>query len=164
MKELLSLSRNKRAQLFQEATNRSANIHNPVIIEKDFWVCWSLDQIFSNPSLAPDITFKGGTSLSKCYNIIDRFSEDIDLTLAKSYIGIIGDNDPITAKTGNQRGKLLEQLSNRVKMKIADEVKPILIKQYDDCKKMTEMFFGDAPNFEEILSKVKRLEKMINEG
>jgi predicted nucleotidyltransferase component of viral defense system len=88
MKELLSISRNERAQLFQEATDRSPNIHNSIIIEKDFWVCWALHQIFSSPSLSPHITFKGGTSLSKCYNIIDRFSEDIDLTLAKPYIGI----------------------------------------------------------------------------
>jgi len=39
MKELLSISRNERAQLFQEATDRSSHIHNPIIIEKDFWVC-----------------------------------------------------------------------------------------------------------------------------
>lgn len=60
MKELLSISRNQRAQLFQEATKRSPNIHNPLIIEKDFWVCWTLDQIFSNHTLSPHITFKGG--------------------------------------------------------------------------------------------------------
>lgn len=89
MKEILSISHNKRAQLFQEATERSPNIYNPIIIEKDFWVCWALNQIFTSPTLSPHITFKGGTSLSKCYNVIDRFSEDIDLTLSKPYIGII---------------------------------------------------------------------------
>jgi hypothetical protein len=130
MKEILSTPRNKRAQLFQEATDRSPNIHNPIIIEKDFWVCWTLDQIFSTPSLAPHITFKGGTSLSKCYNIIDRFSEDIDLTLSKPYIGISGDSDPISAATLSQRGKRLEQLSNAVKSKIANDVKPTLIEEF----------------------------------
>jgi len=130
MKELLSISRNERAQLFLEATHRSPNIHNPIIIEKDFWVCWTLDQIFSIPSLSPHITFKGGTSLSKCYNIINRFSEDIDLTLAKSYIGITGDNDPISAVTSSQRSRRLEQLSDSVKIKIANDIKPILIEEF----------------------------------
>lgn len=141
MKELLSASRNERAQLFQEATDRSSNIHNPIIIEKDFWVCWTLDQIFSSPILSPHITFKGGTSLSKCYNIIDRFSEDIDLTLAKSYIGITGDNDPITAATSSQRGKRLEQLSDAVKIKIASGVKPTLTEEF---RKHISPYFSDT--------------------
>src|SRR5580704_9721237 len=130
MKELLSITPRERAQLFQEATDRSSNIHNPIIIEKDFWVCWSLNQIFSSPILSPHVTFKGGTSLSKCYNIIDRFSEDIDLTLAKSYIGITGDNDPISATTSSQRGKRLEQLSDAVIIKIANDVKPVLTEEF----------------------------------
>jgi predicted nucleotidyltransferase component of viral defense system len=79
MQELLKVTREERAKYFHEATARSENIKNVIIIEKDFWVCWVLDQIFSNPTLLPHVTFKGGTSLSKCYNYIDRFSEDIDL-------------------------------------------------------------------------------------
>lgn len=126
MKELLEASQNERGQYFQEAAARSQNIKNPIIIEKDFWVCWVLEQIFSNPILSPHITFKGGTSLSKCYGIIDRFSEDIDLTLAKPYIGITSDNDPISATTLNQRSKRLEELTNAVKDKITQEVKPLL--------------------------------------
>ncbi len=83
MKELLQANKNERAQYFREAAARSGNIKNPIIIEKDFWVCWTLHRIFSNHDLSPHITFKGGTSLSKCYNIIERFSEDIDLTISK---------------------------------------------------------------------------------
>ncbi|OGO94866.1 MAG: hypothetical protein A3F10_05520 [Coxiella sp. RIFCSPHIGHO2_12_FULL_42_15] len=141
MKELLSASRTERAQLFQEATDRSPNIRNPIIIEKDFWVCWTLNQIFSSAALSPHITFKGGTSLSKCYNIIDRFSEDIDLTLAKQYIGITGDNDPISAATPSQRGKRLEQLSDAVKIKIATDVNPILTEQF---RKNISPYFSDT--------------------
>ncbi len=141
MKELLFASRNQRAQLFQEATDRSPNIHNPLIIEKDFWVCWVLDQIFSNPALSPHITFKGGTSLSKCYNMIDRFSEDIDLTLAKPYIGITDDNDPISAESSSQRGKRLKQLGDAVKIKIASAVKPMLAEEF---RKNISPYFSDA--------------------
>lgn len=49
------------------------------LLEKDIWVVWALDALFSSP-LTNDLTFKGGTSLSKVFKIIDRFSEDIDLT------------------------------------------------------------------------------------
>lgn len=91
-------------------------------------------------SSLPTRYIQGRTSLSKCYNIIDRFSEDIDLTLAKSYIGIAGDNDPISAATGSQRGKRLEQLTNAVKIKIANDVKPILIGEF---KKNISPYFHD---------------------
>ena len=56
----------------------------PIIIEKDFWVCWTLRRLMSVPVLADNLTFKGGTSLSKAYGIIERFSEDIDLTIGRN--------------------------------------------------------------------------------
>nr|WP_231494539.1 nucleotidyl transferase AbiEii/AbiGii toxin family protein [Bordetella petrii] len=49
------------------------------LLEKDIWVVWTLRALFASP-LAAHLTFKGGTSLSKVYKVIDRFSEDIDLT------------------------------------------------------------------------------------
>ncbi len=79
MRELLKSTLKERQQAFEEAAARSETIKNPIIIEKDFWVCWTLNQIFSNADLSSHVIFKGGTSLSKCYNIIKRFSEDIDL-------------------------------------------------------------------------------------
>jgi len=64
------------------------------IIEKDFWVCWTLKQLFSIPELEGWLTFKGGTSLSKCFDLIQRFSEDIDLAVDFERLGYIGENDP----------------------------------------------------------------------
>lgn len=55
----------------------------PIIIEKDFWVCWTLRRLMEVPVLRDHLTFKGGTSLSKAYAIIERFSEDIDLTIGR---------------------------------------------------------------------------------
>ena len=55
----------------------------PIIIEKDFWVCWTLRRLVQSPEVQGHFTFKGGTSLSKAYGIIERFSEDIDLTIAR---------------------------------------------------------------------------------
>jgi len=54
---------------------------DPVIAEKDFWVCWLLGRIFAQPQLANACVFKGGTSLSKVFHAIERFSEDIDLAV-----------------------------------------------------------------------------------
>lgn len=57
------------------------------IVEKDFWVCWLLGRIFAAPRLGADCVFKGGTSLSKVFGAIDRFSEDIDLGLSPASLG-----------------------------------------------------------------------------
>ncbi len=72
MKEILELPNIERALIFQETTAQTGKL--PLIIEKDFWVCWCLDQVFAKSAISSKITFKGGTSLSKCYGIIDRFS------------------------------------------------------------------------------------------
>lgn len=52
---------------------------SPIAIEKDIWVCWVLQTLFSMPG-RPKMCFKGGTSLSKVFGAISRFSEDIDVT------------------------------------------------------------------------------------
>jgi len=57
------------------------------IIEKDFWVVWTLDRLFSIPELKSRLTFKGGTSLSKVYGLIVRFSEDIDVSIEREFLG-----------------------------------------------------------------------------
>ncbi|PZP52962.1 MAG: nucleotidyl transferase AbiEii/AbiGii toxin family protein [Micavibrio aeruginosavorus] len=57
------------------------------ILEKDYWVVWLLELLFSGP-YTDLLTFKGGTSLSKAYKVIDRFSEDVDLTIDRSAIAL----------------------------------------------------------------------------
>lgn len=73
----------------------------PSSVEKDFWVCWALQQLFAMPDLAPHLTFKGGTSLSKAWGLIDRFSEDIDLTIGRDALGFGGTNSPEQAPSAN---------------------------------------------------------------
>ena len=60
---------------------------NQGIVEKDYWVCFVLNYLFSKCKWKDAVTFKGGTSLSKCFNLIERFSEDIDLILDWRVIG-----------------------------------------------------------------------------
>lgn len=59
-------------------------------IEKDWWVTQVLRVLFSQP-YAEHLSFKGGTSLSKAWNIIERFSEDIDIAISREYLGFAGE-------------------------------------------------------------------------
>jgi hypothetical protein len=79
MDSVANLPAKQRSELFRETASRK-QISNAVA-EKDFWVCWVLAKLFDNPEIAPKILFKGGTSLSKVFGLIERFSEDIDLIL-----------------------------------------------------------------------------------
>ena len=60
---------------------------SPAIIEKDFWVCLTLDYLFGDSPWRDNLAFKGGTSLSKAFDLIKRFSEDIDLILDWRLLG-----------------------------------------------------------------------------
>jgi len=71
-------------------------------VEKDLWVCWVLSALFRQPDLAPHLTFRGGTSLTKAFGIIERFSEDIDLSLSRKWLGISPQSDPALATTTSQ--------------------------------------------------------------
>lgn len=79
MNKIARLSPEKRAELIKETAERIQLTHSAV--EKDFWVVWVLDKLFRSDSLAGKIIFKGGTSLSKVFGLIKRFSEDIDIIL-----------------------------------------------------------------------------------
>jgi hypothetical protein len=81
----------------------------PIVVEKDFWVCWTLERLFALPDLGPHLLFKGGTSLSKVYGLIRRFSEDIDLSLSRTALGD-GLADPERAASNTQRKLRTEAL------------------------------------------------------
>jgi len=83
---------NARADLFAETADRKGL--SDAIVEKDFWVCWVLKQLFSIDALSGRLLFKGGTSLSKIFHAINRFSEDIDLAVDYVALGFTGERDP----------------------------------------------------------------------
>jgi hypothetical protein len=72
----------RRLYIEQASVRRSVS---PVILEKDFWVCWLLGILFGS-EFADALVFKGGTSLSKVFGVIERFSEDIDLSLSPEFL------------------------------------------------------------------------------
>lgn len=85
MKIIANLSDIDRADLFSQTAYKMRLV--PAIVEKDFWVCYMLDFLFHDCKYADRFVFKGGTSLSKGYGLIDRFSEDIDLILDWQTLG-----------------------------------------------------------------------------
>lgn len=92
------------------------------IIEKDFWVVWTLDRLFSLSELKPHLTFKGGTSLSKIYGIIERFSEDIDVSIEREFLGYDESKNPEKALTKSKQRTLVEGLSSSCEQYIKDEL------------------------------------------
>lgn len=111
-----------RAELFTETAARMGV--SPQIIEKDFWVCWTLRRVFSLEGSLPGLIFKGGTSLSKAYGLIERFSEDIDLSLDRRDLGFAGERDPANPYlSGNKRKKLLEDLSKTASALVQGDLK-----------------------------------------
>jgi hypothetical protein len=92
LNEIAQMAADGRAEIFAETADRKGLAE--AIIEKDFWVCWTLKQLFSIESLAGRLLFKGGTSLSKIFHAINRFSEDIDLAVDYAALGFTGERDP----------------------------------------------------------------------
>nr|WKN38696.1 nucleotidyl transferase AbiEii/AbiGii toxin family protein [Tunicatimonas sp. TK19036] len=88
MEAWFSLTEQQRKGLFDQVSNRTGL--PSVAIEKDWWVTLVLRVVFTLP-VADHLVFKGGTSLSKGWNLIDRFSEDIDLALDRNFLGFEGD-------------------------------------------------------------------------
>lgn len=92
MYEFIKLDKDERSQAFRIASEKLG--FPAYVVEKDFWVTYILDTLFNRINHKHRILFKGGTSLSKCYKLIDRFSEDIDLSLHMSDLGFQGDKAP----------------------------------------------------------------------
>jgi Nucleotidyl transferase AbiEii toxin, Type IV TA system len=96
------------------------------IIEKDFWVCWVLGALFDSRLGHAPLIFKGGTSLSKAYGLIRRFSEDIDIVTEVSFFLNRGAADPENASSTTQRRKRIEALDAACAAYIRDELLPAL--------------------------------------
>lgn len=119
----LTLEPERRTLAFEQAGTRRAV--DPVIIEKDFWVCWLLGVLFSQPELAPHLVFKGGTSLSKVFGVINRFSEDIDLSVSPVFVGADAQAfDALTSRT--RRDAAVAEMQRLCAVKSQDTIAPLL--------------------------------------
>ena len=121
--EFLNLKPAERAVYFQQAALKQSTL--PVIVEKDFWVCWLLGVLFGDAELARQIVFKGGTSLSKVFGVIDRFSEDIDLSISPAFVGI-DDDAIVAANTRTQRDRLMLRLEQSCLKAVRERIQPAI--------------------------------------
>jgi Nucleotidyl transferase AbiEii toxin, Type IV TA system len=133
MDKVANLPAKQRQELFREtATQRGLN---SAIVEKDFWVCWVLKQVFTDDRLKTQVVFKGGTSLSKVFGLIDRFSEDIDLVLDWRLFGYgEGDLNPRRPFPSNtQRARFCYEVNVRAARYIADRLLDDLNRLFSKC-------------------------------
>ncbi len=110
MYDLANLPKAELDALLQEVSNVKSL--SKAIIEKDLWVCTILDYIFTKSPWKDNFAFKGGTSLSKAYNLIEHFSEDIDLILDWRVLGY-DKTEPLGERSTNQQDKLNKEVLAR---------------------------------------------------
>ncbi len=136
MDKIAKLSDVERLELFQQT---SSKLGIPtVMVEKDFWVCWVLWKLFDDAKIKETLRFKGGTSLSKSYSLIERFSEDLDIVLAKELV--LG-SETLFKSSHTKQHKFLDELSVRsaqyIGTTLKDKITKILgnlVKVYTDEK------------------------------
>jgi hypothetical protein len=107
----------RRLYMEQAAVRRNVS---PVILEKDFWVCWLLGVLFGS-RFGRLLVFKGGTSLSKVFGVIERFSEDIDLSLSPAFLGL-----PQAGPSRNQANKWMKNAEAACGTAVQKQIAPEL--------------------------------------
>lgn len=124
MDKITKLPDRQRSEIFQETAARKGMTAN--VVEKDFWVCWVLGKIFSTSVISEKIMFKGGTSLSKVFGLIERFSEDIDLILDWKEIT---DEDPMENRSKSRQEKFNRNIVVQSQMYLQDTLLP----EFTEC-------------------------------
>ena len=166
MDSFIALPDERRLAFLQEA---EARVSLPSIsIEKDFWVCWTLRELFGLPEWQGRLAFKGGTSLSKGWKLIKRFSEDIDVVISRESLGFSGDASPEAASSKKERKRRLDSLKAACQKDVQESLRPALDARFrsllpanlrwsldideDDADKQTLLFnypsaFPGAPGY-----------------
>lgn len=118
---VITASDEERRDLFLGAAARLGTaVQN---VEKDFWVCWTLDALFNGLAPGgPRLLFKGGTSLSKAFGLITRFSEDIDITVFRDDLGHAAEVADLDALSGKKRRARLDAIRAACQAYIAGQL------------------------------------------
>jgi hypothetical protein len=127
MDDFIQLPAERRRQLCEVAGDK-IGLDAPSV-EKDFWVCWTLRELFTLLPTGPHLTFKGGTSLSKCWKLIERFSEDIDVVIGRDFLGFAGNQSPEAASSNKKRDQRLEALKDACQKHIREIMAPVLVQR-----------------------------------
>lgn len=121
MREFATLPQEDRADALIVAAQEKGM--HPAIVEKDFWVCWMLDYLFGESAFKDSFAFKGGTSLSKGFNLIERFSEDIDLIFDWRLLGY-GIDEPWEKRSNTKQDAFVRQINEDAALFLREELMP----------------------------------------
>lgn len=124
MRNIAKINENDRKALFHNTAAKMGM--TDAIVEKDFWVCYMLDYLFHRSAWKDNIAFKGGTSLSKAYGLIERFSEDIDLILDWRVLGY-GINEPWQERSNTKQDIFNKEANARAEVFLRDTFLPALL-------------------------------------
>ena len=133
MEGIARLGAEERSELFSETA--SVKGLSPAVVEKDFWVCWTLKQLFTYPELKGKLMFKGGTALSKVFGLIQRFSEDIDLIIHPELVTKV--QAPDHTMKGAQRDKVLDRIKEDTRAYNSGKLHPLvsqLLEPFCQCQ------------------------------
>lgn len=119
----LQLQAKEQSQIYRALSPQLAR--SPAVLEKDVWVCWVLQTLFTMPGRLP-MAFKGGTSLAKVFGAINRFSEDADVTL--DYRGLDTSFDPFTEGASKTQ---LKKFSEGLKSFVQDHVHSVVAPHFE---------------------------------
>ncbi len=130
--QVISAPPRDRLDLFLATANRlGAPVGN---VEKDFWVCWTLNTLYhERPTGGPRLLFKGGTSLSKAYGLIRRFSEDIDVTVFRDDLQESASVEELEALSNTKRRAKLDAIRDVCRTYITEPLREFLGAQLADA-------------------------------
>ena len=129
MSKLLEISREELDLVIQNTADKLSM--SKAIVEKDLWVCMILKYLFKDFKYKDAIVFKGGTSLSKVYKLIERFSEDIDLALDWKVLGY-GSKEPYEERSNTKQLKFNDRLNDDTKVFLSDKIVPLLEEDFKE--------------------------------
>ncbi len=124
MRKIAKVSAKDREALFRNTAAKMGM--SEAIIEKDFWVCYMLDYLFHRCAWKENLAFKGGTSLSKAYDLIERFSEDIDLILDWRVLGY-GINEPWEERSNTKQDIFNKEAGSKAEIFLRESFLPAII-------------------------------------
>lgn len=135
----LKLPKKEQALILGKLSKNKDIKRDALLLEKDIWICWALEYLFKMPDRLP-MAFKGGTSLSKAYRVIDRFSEDIDITIDYQAFNC---GDPFAEGISKTK---LKNISLELRSMVTKHIKEVISPYYE--KIISEQFEENAPSVE----------------
>jgi hypothetical protein len=121
MDRISRLPQDERSELFSQVAQKMGM--SEAVVEKDFWVCLVLDYLFSASPYLDSVVFKGGTSLSKAYGLISRFSEDVDLIIDWRELGY-GIDEPWEERSKTKQDKFNKETIERTNLFLKESFIP----------------------------------------